>query len=127
MAAPQVIDPAAIANLRSLGGGDNGAFLAEIVGIFIADTPQRLLELEQSLQAGDRDRFVRAAHSIKGSSGNLGTTALQAAAERLERDASQAPLDALAPQLVVLKAEYDRAQAELERIVKETARPGSLA
>src|SRR5689334_16780139 len=79
-----VIDPQAIENLRSLNPGDNDEFLREIAAIFLEDTPQRIAELEHSLAAGDVSTFTRAAHSIKGSSANLGTIGLRAAAEKLE-------------------------------------------
>ncbi|MEY2880632.1 MAG: hypothetical protein RLZZ15_3012, partial [Verrucomicrobiota bacterium] len=42
-----IIDPVAIENLRSLNPGDNDEFLREIVAIFLEDTPQRIVELEQ--------------------------------------------------------------------------------
>ena len=45
MADSSVIDPQAIENLRALNPGDNDEFLREIVGIFLEDTPQRLVEL----------------------------------------------------------------------------------
>src|ERR1041384_7576819 len=79
-----VIDPQAIENLRALNPGDNDEFLREIAGIFLEDTPARLTELDESLVAGDVAKFTRAAHSIKGSSSNLGAMALRAAAEKLE-------------------------------------------
>src|SRR5258706_6923143 len=79
-----VIDPQSIENLRSLNPGDNDEFLREIAGIFFDDTPQRIAELDQSLLAGDVPKFTRAAHSIKGSSSNLGAVALRAAAGKLE-------------------------------------------
>lgn len=68
MCDPSVIDPQAIENLRALNPGDDDAFLREITGIFLEDTPVRLAELDESLAKGDVAKFTRAAHSIKGSS-----------------------------------------------------------
>src|SRR3954470_8416848 len=84
MADPAVIDPQAIQNLRALNPGDNDEFLREITTIFLEDTPLRIAELDQSLASGDVTKFTRAAHSIKGSSSNLGAMALRAVAEQLE-------------------------------------------
>src|SRR5271168_4502334 len=56
-----VLDPEAIAGLRALGGDDGDVFFREIVGIFLADTPMRLQELDSSLRGGDDARFIRAA------------------------------------------------------------------
>lgn len=114
---PRIIDPSALENLRALGSDDNGAFLREIVGIFLADMPERIAELEQGLSSGERERFIRSAHSIKGSAANLGATALRAAAERLESEASRGQWSALAPRLAELIGEFVRARAELEPLL----------
>ncbi|HEX3728919.1 MAG TPA: Hpt domain-containing protein [Opitutaceae bacterium] len=111
-----VIDPATIENLRALSPDDNGEFLKEISEMFLSDTPQRIAELEQSMATGDGTRFTRAAHSIKGSSANLGATALQEAAARLEHDSRQAPLPTLQPLVDSLKGEFERAKTELRKL-----------
>jgi HPt (histidine-containing phosphotransfer) domain-containing protein len=116
MAETPVIDPQAIENLRALNPGDDDAFLREIVGIFLEDTPQRLAELEQSLAAADVPKFTRAAHSIKGSSANLGAMALREVAERLEHQSRVSGLGEVAGLLAALKAEYGRAEAELAKL-----------
>lgn len=117
MADPSVIEPQAIENLRALNPGDNDEFLREIVGIFLEDTPQRLDELEQSRAAGDVTRFARAAHSIKGSSSNLGAVALRAAAEKLEHHARSEGLDGIAVHTAAVRGEFERAQAALKALV----------
>lgn len=110
---PDIIDAEAIANLRALNPGDGDEFLREIVGIFLEDTPQRLTELDESLAAGDAPKFVRAAHSIKGSSANLGALQLRSAAERLEQHAKTQGLGDVAALVTAVKAEFARAQREL--------------
>ena len=42
---PTIIDPEAIATLKELNPDDDGAFLKEIVGIYLQDTPKRLQDL----------------------------------------------------------------------------------
>jgi len=114
---PTVIDPQAIENLRALNPGDNDDFLREIAGIFLEDTPQRIAELDQSLAAGDVAKFTRAAHSIKGSSANLGAMALKAVAEKLEHQSrTKGLIDVTAP-LAALKGEFARAHTELSKLV----------
>jgi histidine phosphotransfer protein HptB len=112
-----VIDPEALENLRALNPGDNDEFLREIAGIFLEDTPQRIAELDQSLAAGDVPKFTRAAHSIKGSSSNLGAMTLRAAAEKLEHQAKTAGLGGVAALVDAVKVEFARTQAELGRLV----------
>ena len=117
MSEPSVIDPKAIENLRSLNPGDNDEFLREIAGIFLEDTPQRIAELGQGLVAGDVLKFTRAAHSIKGSSANLGATALRAVAEKLEQQSRTAGLSDVGSLVSQVRAEYSRAQAALAALI----------
>ena len=114
-----VIDPQAIENLRALNPGDNDEFLREITGIFLEDTPLRITELDQSLVAGDVPKFTRAAHSIKGSSANLGALGLRAVAEKLEHLSRKDGLAAVKPLVADVKAEFARAQAELTKLTKK--------
>ena len=117
MAELAVIDPQAIENLRALNPGDNDEFLREIAGIFIEDTPLRLVELDESLAAADAVKFTRAAHSIKGSSSNLGALTLRAAAEKLEHHARSQGLTDVGALLADVKTEFDRAKAALKTLL----------
>lgn len=111
MSDDHVIDPQAIENLRALTPDDNDEFLREIVGIFLDDTPQRLTEIDQSLSSGDVEKFTRAAHSIKGSSSNVGASALRAVAEKLEHHSRQQGLAGTDDLIASLKREFARVQA----------------
>src|SRR5882724_4394683 len=91
------IDPEAIENLRALSPDDGDVFLKDIIGIFIEDTPARIAELRQALTEADGVRFTRAAHSIKGSSSNLGAIALRDIAADLEHKSRQGGLADLEP------------------------------
>ncbi len=117
MAESPVIDPQAIANLRALNPDDNDEFLREIAGIFLEDTPIRIAELDQSLLAGDLTKFTRAAHSIKGSSSNLGASALRSVAEKLEFQARTQGLTEVQTLVAQLKAEFGRAQQALSGLI----------
>lgn len=111
-----IIDQQAIANLRELGGGDD--FLHEILGIYLQDTPQRLAELRLHLANGDQQGFVRAAHTIKGSSSNVGAEEVRALAETLEHSAKQsAPGPDAAARVAELQAAFARAKAELDKLL----------
>jgi HPt (histidine-containing phosphotransfer) domain-containing protein len=111
-----LLDPASIAALRELGSpGDPTDFLREIVGIYLADTPARLAELDQALAAGDVARFSRAVHSIKGSSANVGAIAVRTVAGTLE-DGSHSSLEGMAEGLALLRREFERTKGALESL-----------
>ncbi|MDP3068830.1 MAG: Hpt domain-containing protein [Opitutaceae bacterium] len=112
-----VIDPSAIAELRALNPDDGDEFLRDIVGIYLEDTPVRIAELEDCLALGDITSFTRAAHSIKGSSANVGAVALRAVAEQLEHHSHMHGLTDVAGLIAKIKVEFARAQAELNSIV----------
>jgi histidine phosphotransfer protein HptB len=116
MADTPAIDPEAIGNLRELNPGDNGEFLKEIVSIYLEDTPKRIGELKASLASGDAATFTRAAHTIKGSSSNVGAVALKGVAERMELISKRQGLGAMAPLIADCEAEFSRAAAELRGI-----------
>jgi HPt (histidine-containing phosphotransfer) domain-containing protein len=123
MSIQPIIDSTAIQTLRELCPGDNDAFLREVLGMFMQDTPLRIAEMEESLGSNDATRFKRAAHSIKGSSANIGAVELREVAGRLESDCATAPISSLAPSVGEIRAAYERARAELDRII--AAGPGA--
>ena len=115
-----VIDSESIENLRALNPGDGDEFLREIVTIYLEDTPQRIAELEESLAGGDAPRFVRAAHSVKGSSANLGAMAVRLIAEKLEHQSSKHGLVDVTELLAALKQQFGIAQVEFAKLLPAT-------
>ena len=114
---PSVIDPQAIENLRALNPDDNDEFLREIVNIYLEDTPLRIKELEESFAAKDAGKFTRAAHSIKGSSSNLGAVVVRNVAEKIEHDSRSKGVEGTADLVLQLKQEYARAEVELKKLI----------
>jgi HPt (histidine-containing phosphotransfer) domain-containing protein len=110
------IDLDAIANLRDLNPGDNGEFLREIVNIYIEDTPRRIADLKACQASRDVSTFTRAAHTIKGSSANVGAQLLKSMAERLESISRREGLASLSPLISDCEAEFERVRVELRRI-----------
>ena len=86
--APGKIDlPAVLA-----GVGGNRHVLQEIIRIFLADYLLRLTEIKEALRRGDPMALSRAAHTLKGSIGNLAAKDAFASAQRLEILANMATL-----------------------------------
>lgn len=112
-----IIDPEAIENLRALTPEDPESFLREIIGIFLDDTPARIDELRQGLANGDQAQFTRAAHSIKGSSSNLGAGELREISSDLEQRAKQHGVAGLEPRVTDLENAFAAAKVALEKLI----------
>ncbi|EGJ50881.1 response regulator [Desulfocurvibacter africanus] len=64
---------------------DDLTLLREVYGMYMQDAPQRLRTVQESLAAGDTAAAGKAAHSLKGISGSVGSTRLSEAAQVVEK------------------------------------------
>jgi HPt (histidine-containing phosphotransfer) domain-containing protein len=119
LAALPLIDEAAIGALRDPDLGGDPKFLVEVVEAFLGDSPPRIEALKSSLAGGDADTLGRAAHSLKGSSGNFGAARMQALCADIERLARDGQTEALGPLVVQLDVEYERVADRLVELVAE--------
>lgn len=111
------LDPEAIANLRALGDDGDDTFLKEIIGIYLQDTPLRLADLRNAAAKGDAALYTRSAHTIKGSSSNVGALCVRSLAERLEHRSKTEAHAALDPLLAELESAFARAELELRKVI----------
>lgn len=112
-----VLDLEAIENLRALGDAGDDTFLREILGIYLEDVPRRLTELKNARTANDPAVFTRCAHTIKGSSANVGASEVRMIAEKIEHRARHEPLPALDDQVRELEAAFGRAHQALHALL----------
>ncbi|MDQ1479585.1 MAG: hypothetical protein QOI44_446, partial [Actinomycetota bacterium] len=113
--AAALLDPERLAMLRDLDDGD-GALLAAIANEFSADALRQVERLREALSEGDPQAVERAAHSIKGSSANLGATRLAEITGHLEslgRGRALGGADAIVDDIVVELEKVRVALAEL--------------
>ncbi len=111
---PKVLDEIQLAELCELMGDD----LVPLVQAFLRDGQERLHLLERNLLAGDFEQARRQAHSLKGSSSNLGATALAAACLQLEtlaRDAGTSGAGAAQLVLALVRLEFETVSIELQQ------------
>jgi HPt (histidine-containing phosphotransfer) domain-containing protein len=112
----QSIDPEAIENLRSLSPNDDDGFLKEILTIFLSDTPLRIADLYKFRADGNVEAFIRTAHTIKGSSSNVGATEIHDLSEKIEKTSRLNGLTLQENQLKELAEAFDRAKVIIEKI-----------
>ena len=77
----------------------------ELIELFIESGTSDLNQLQTAIDEGDAEKAARAAHSLKGASGNLGLMELYEVAKTLEADASNNRLNGMAEPVQVLKKE----------------------
>jgi CheY-like chemotaxis protein/HPt (histidine-containing phosphotransfer) domain-containing protein len=78
-----VLDAAALANVRAVD--DDGAVLAEVIDIYVADAPEQMQALRKALESGQLGDMGRIAHALKSASLNVGAKSLCELCSRLER------------------------------------------
>lgn len=116
MADPTVLDPQAIENLRALSPDTDNSFLRELIEIYLQDTPERISEIESAIEQGNAGGAMRAAHTIKGSSGNFGARQLVARALEIETLAKAGNLGLIPALLQLLKDEYAQVGVALKQL-----------
>ncbi len=120
-----VVEVAVIAPLYDPDLGGDAAFLAEVVEAFREDSPPRLVALREANEQQDADRLVRAAHSLKGSSGNFGASRLQTLCLEIEQRGRDGKLGGLSPLIDRVAVEYERLMVELEHLIAMAPPPAA--
>jgi HPt (histidine-containing phosphotransfer) domain-containing protein len=116
MSTTPILDPNAIQALRELSPEGDSEFLRELITIYLEDTPKQLAKLEEAITRQDADLVVRAAHTIKGSSGNFGATGFARLAEGIEAHGKSKNLAAAAAALAELKNGFAQVAAALKQL-----------
>ncbi|HEY8551600.1 MAG TPA: Hpt domain-containing protein [Vicinamibacterales bacterium] len=112
------LDADAIEQLRFLEDDDQPNVVAELVTLFLEHTPGRIAAIRTALAAADAAAVKRAAHSLKGSSANVGARGMRHVCEQLEHRAAAGDLSEAPALLALLEEESaivaDALRAELK-------------
>ena len=111
---PSVLDPAVIDTLQKLAVPGEPDLLREVLTMFMNDVPQRMEKLRNAHAAGNIQDVRRSAHSLKGSSGNIGARAMFDICKRL--DAGE-DLAAAGPLIDELGVEFGKVEEEIRRLM----------
>jgi HPt (histidine-containing phosphotransfer) domain-containing protein len=112
-------DPSRLDMVRSLRSA--GPELAErVVGLFLETVPGILVKLRQAASSGDATEIGRAAHSLRGSSRELGALRLAQRCEEIEHLARAGKAGDAASILPALESEYE----QVRPLLLEQIQPG---
>ncbi|MBI4396379.1 MAG: response regulator [Elusimicrobia bacterium] len=109
------IDPSRLENLREAAGDESVRLVGEVIDRFLEDTPGRLENIRKAVQENNSKNLEMAAHSLKGSSANLGAKGLWTLCERIEdlaRRGKPAEADRFQEEL---REEFARVKVKLEK------------
>lgn len=94
-------------------------FIAELIGVFLEDTPSLLAGMQTALKEDDVDGVGRAAHTLYSSSGMFGAVTLQSLCRELEMGCRNGmPADAGRQAQEIAEA-FESARVELEDVRRE--------
>jgi signal transduction histidine kinase/DNA-binding response OmpR family regulator/HPt (histidine-containing phosphotransfer) domain-containing protein len=105
-----VLAPEVLEELEAVMGGE---YLG-LIKLFLEDAPKQLQQLEQAAAENNIHGMIAPAHTLKSSSANLGALALSAIAKRIEIGARGNALNRPTVAVVMLEAEYKKAQQALQ-------------
>jgi HPt (histidine-containing phosphotransfer) domain-containing protein len=113
----QVIDMGVIDELLALSEDGDPELLVDLITMFVADGPEKLRSIVGGLAAGDLHQMERAAHSLKGSAGNLGATAVQNHCDTIQVATRRQQVDGLATVVDALERDFATALRELQDLL----------
>ena len=114
-----ILDKRVLDELLSFADDGDPDLLTDLIQMFLDDGPAKVAAVHEGLAVGDFEKAERAAHSLKGSSGNLGAHLLQAVCEGLQlstRNHEMATAKGLEPQL---DQRYAEAEQALRGVLRE--------
>ena len=110
-----IIDPAAITVLRQLRGPDRPDPVAELIDLFVRETPDRLREMQTAATQYDAEALAAAAHNLRGCASSIGAVRMATLCQKLEENAERRALQVSSRLLTEIEFEFDRARHALER------------
>ncbi len=111
----EVLEPEPIARLREMGETLGADVPRRILELYLEDAPRRLAEIRRSIAADDAEAMRNALHSLKGSSANLGATAVARLCGELELLADDAMPDGARQHQEALEVEYGKVVLAMTR------------
>ena len=118
MTSDRALDPKVIASLRQLTNPGEPDVLAEVLQLFLDEAPKKLRSLQTALGTGDASQAARLAHSLKGSSGNIGAASMRDLCGRIDELAKSGDLRRIAPLMASLTDEYQRVELEIKQLLQ---------
>ena len=110
-----LIDHSKLDSVKELAEpGDADGFFRDLVELFFTRVPVLINEMKEALKHNDATQVSRSAHTLKGTSGNLGAIRVMKIAETLENLARDDKLQSVSELLVTIQEAFILSKEELE-------------
>jgi HPt (histidine-containing phosphotransfer) domain-containing protein len=106
-----------VEELLSFADDGDPELVMDLIQMFLDDGPSKVASVTEGLATGDFDKAERAAHSLKGSSGNLGAKLLQNACEEMQNATRYHKLEESRRLAPVLGQRFTEAEAALRKLL----------
>lgn len=93
--------------------GDDQEFIKDILELFYATTPEIIESLKKAADEGDLETVKEKAHSLKGSTGNIGARAMQESMSNIEAACNDKDYEAVRERVRDSINEYNRLKLEI--------------
>jgi len=95
--------------------GDDLEIIEEILELFRTITPEILESLEKAADEGDLETVRKSAHSLKGSTGNIGAKAMQESIRNIEAACADKDKESVRERVNDSISEYHRLISEISK------------
>ena|SRR5689334_4974185 len=113
-----VLDPAVLNTLRQLTAPGEPDVLVEVLKLFLDEVPPRIERLRNAWASGNIQEVHRAAHSLKGSAGNIGAQAMFDVCRQLDGMGKSGDPQAIGTLVDALGVEFGKVEAEINRLIR---------
>jgi CheY-like chemotaxis protein len=107
------LDENVLAALRQLQVAGEPGIFEELIGLYLQDTPTQLVALREAVEAGRADAVKTIAHTLRGSSANMGAPRMAAGCSELQDVGASGDLYEAPELLYRLEEEFGRVRAAL--------------
>jgi len=112
-----VLDMSVVEELLSFADDGDPELIVDLIRMFLEDGPCKVKAIVEGLEEGDFEKMERAAHSLKGSSGNLGAHFLQESCEQMQVASRQRELDNVTRLTPEISSHYEAAEVALRELL----------
>ncbi len=110
----EAINTEVLHTFRNTMGANASAFLAQLIDIYLEETPLLLQAISTALTQQDAAAMQKAAHTLKSSSASLGAMTLSKLCEQIESMGHSGTTAGVGEIVAQIESEYERVKAALQ-------------